>query len=171
MCLLLCVGTPHLDTTKCQSVPIRVCGVSSSPQIAAVLMLMAMAFFNALYIHDLVTHHKMLEAGFTDGAGLNADEGDHPTVGRHIVEEIKKEKQAKKLKIKVVSSKEEAKIFVNEKEVHTVPVCCTSALCFIANYLSLSVLSLSLSLSSISSCCRFMPRWRTRSSVGSMLLY
>ena len=110
-------------------------------------MLMAMAFFNALYIHDLVTHHKMLEAGFTDGAGLNADEGDHPTVGRHIVEEIKKEKQAKKLKIKVVSSKEEAKIFVNEKEVHTVPACCTSALCFIANYLSLSVLSLSLSLS------------------------
>lgn len=74
---------------------------------------MAMAFFNALYMYDLVTHHKVLEAVPHD------NEGDHPTIGRHIVEEIKKEKEAKKLKIKVISSKEEAKILVNDKEVHT----------------------------------------------------
>ena len=80
-------------------------------------MLMAMAFFNALYMYDLVTHHKVLEAGSFDGVGLDDNERGHLTIGRHIVEEIKKGKEAKKLKIKILSSKEEAKIFVNDKEV------------------------------------------------------
>lgn len=80
-------------------------------------MLLTMAFFNALYMYDLVTHHKVLEAGSFDGVGLNDNERGHPTVGRRIVEEIKAAKEAKKLKIKVLSSKEEAKIFVNDKEV------------------------------------------------------
>lgn len=112
------------------------CGIPSSLQIGAVLILMAMAFFNALYMYDLVTHHKVLEAVPHD------NEGDHPTIGRHIVEEIKKEKEAKKLKIKVISSKEEAKIFVNDKEVHTY-VCSTSAVRFVAScLLSLCLLSL-----------------------------
>ena len=74
-------------------------------------MLMTMAFFNALYMYDLVTHHKVLEPVSYD------NEGDHPTVGRHVVEDVKKMKEAKKLKIRVISSKEEAKIFVNDKEV------------------------------------------------------
>ncbi len=80
-------------------------------------MLMAMAFFNVLYIYDLVTHHKVLEAGSVDGIGLGDNERGHPTIGRHIVEEIKEAKEAKKLKIKILSSREEAKIFVNDKEV------------------------------------------------------
>ena len=96
----------------------------------AVLILISMAFFNVVYIYDLVTHHKLLEAGAADGAGPVGNEGDQFAVGQHIVEGIKMNKKTQKLKIKVMSSREEAKIFVNEKEVCTyVTIFCVYIMC------------------------------------------